>query len=57
MKPHDHLRLGKGYCCERCDGNYETWKKANKKSLKRRNRVLVEKEIKDQLEQIKTEES
>lgn len=40
MKPYKHLRKGKTYCCVRCDGPYNSWKKKNRKVLKTRDKRL-----------------
>ncbi len=45
MKPHKHLRKGDGYCCERDDGPYSSWKKKVRRTMKRSDKAIAQKEI------------
>lgn len=45
MKPHKHIRKGKGYCCEWDDGPYNKWKKRTHRAKKRSDRQKAKKEL------------
>lgn len=45
MKPHKHVRKGKGYCCRWCDGPYNKWKKKTRRVTRKTERQSAKKEM------------
>ena len=50
MRPYKHLRKGSGYCCERCDGPYNAWKKKTKRCKKRKDKAIDKREVQKEYE-------
>lgn len=49
MKTHITLRKGVGYCCQRCDGPYNKWKNKRKRSLKKRDKNNIKRQLEKEL--------